>query len=384
MNEKYDVLEKCLLEIEQGADVDTVLFPYPEFADELRPILEASIKAMDMARDPSIAMVQINRAELLRRATVMREAKAKSTGIWFTSLRRLSVTVAVLAILFISGTGLVHASSTTIPGDNLYPVKRTWEDVLLLFTINPQQREQMEVAQENERLDELNELFTERRSVQVDFSGYVTRLNGNEWRVAAISVLVLPQTILPNEPISVGSAVRVIGVTQSDQTVLAERIELLPTGTKLPEVKDPETNIEEENSDTQTPQVDDNSNSGSENEAPQIDVTKTPSEDSYQIPNVDSTSTPKVESTSEQKSFEFEGVLQSFDNNIWVISGRSINVGSATIEGTPAIGATAKVAGYKTSSGDIVVTKVEVSGGGSDGSGANTSTSTSADHEEDH
>jgi hypothetical protein len=34
---------------------------------------------------------------------------------------------------FVSGTGLVRAA-TTLPGDNLYPVKRTWEDVLVLLT----------------------------------------------------------------------------------------------------------------------------------------------------------------------------------------------------------------------------------------------------------
>ena len=41
MNKLYETLDVCLKEIEQGADVDTVLFSYPELADELRPILEA-------------------------------------------------------------------------------------------------------------------------------------------------------------------------------------------------------------------------------------------------------------------------------------------------------------------------------------------------------
>jgi hypothetical protein len=49
MNNLYEALEICLKEIEQGADVDTVLFRYPDLADELRPILEASVKAKAMA-----------------------------------------------------------------------------------------------------------------------------------------------------------------------------------------------------------------------------------------------------------------------------------------------------------------------------------------------
>jgi hypothetical protein len=45
MNKLYEVLEICLQEIEQGVDIDTVLFRYPDLADELRPILEASVNA---------------------------------------------------------------------------------------------------------------------------------------------------------------------------------------------------------------------------------------------------------------------------------------------------------------------------------------------------
>ncbi|MCK7519463.1 MAG: hypothetical protein MZV64_17885 [Ignavibacteriales bacterium] len=54
----------CLKEIEQGADVDTVLFRHPERADELRPILEASVKAKAMAAPaPSQEVLRRNRAE---------------------------------------------------------------------------------------------------------------------------------------------------------------------------------------------------------------------------------------------------------------------------------------------------------------------------------
>ena len=38
MNNLYETLEICLREIEQGADIDTVLFRYPELADELAQI----------------------------------------------------------------------------------------------------------------------------------------------------------------------------------------------------------------------------------------------------------------------------------------------------------------------------------------------------------
>jgi hypothetical protein len=68
MNNLYEVLEICLREIEQGADIETVLFRYPDLADELRPILEASLHARRMAiLGPSAEVVRRNRAKVLGR-----------------------------------------------------------------------------------------------------------------------------------------------------------------------------------------------------------------------------------------------------------------------------------------------------------------------------
>ena len=40
MNNLYEALEICLQDLEQGAEIETVLFDYPELADELRPSLK--------------------------------------------------------------------------------------------------------------------------------------------------------------------------------------------------------------------------------------------------------------------------------------------------------------------------------------------------------
>jgi hypothetical protein len=345
----YDVLEQCLVEIEQGADVDTVLFRYPEYADELRPILEASVKAKEMsAPEPSADVVRRNRARVLQHAAEMREGMVKpAPRFWFASLRRLAVTVTVILMMLVSSTGLVRAASNTIPGDNLYPVKRTWEDIILLFTFNPQEREQLEFEHENERLEELTELFTEGRSVPVDFAGYVSRRSATEWRVSGITVVFSAQTEMPNQPVTVGDAVRIIGHTQSEKTVLAERIELLPSGSKLPEVEDIESDHQEENQGEQEQQENDNSNSGSdsgsENEAPSVEVTETPK--------------PELEPVKESS----EGILEVMDekNKIWTINGQPMDVSAAEIKGTPAIGATVKVEGYFDSNGAFIATKIE-------------------------
>jgi hypothetical protein len=269
MNNLYEALEVCLQDIEKGADLETVLFRYPDLADELRPILEASAGAKRMAvPGPSAEMVRRNRAKVLQHAAQWREAKVKSSQrIWFASLRRIAVTLAVLTVLFVSGTRLVGASSTTLPGDNLYPVKRTWEGLRLFFTFNMPDREALELEHENERMHELNELIKEGRSEEVDFNGLVTSQNGNEWVVAGVRVLISGQTDIRDQGIVVGSPVDVKGITQADGTVLAGRIKLLSSDEKLPEVE--EGHESEEGHEN-------NSGPGSGEEQPRVEETEAP------------------------------------------------------------------------------------------------------------
>lgn len=357
MNELYDVLELCLQEIEQGTDIETVLSRYPKHAEELRPILETSVQAISLApMGPSPEVERRGRAKVLQQAALLREAQAQPTRrLWSVPLRRALVTLTVVGVLFISSTRLVQAASTTLPGDNLYPVKRTWEDVRVLFTFDTQAREALEVEHENERLDELNDLFTEGRSAKVDFAGTVMSQNGDLWEVSTIPVLISSQTELRPQSIVVGNAVRVKGYTQLGGTVMAERVDLLPAGMPLPEVDDdhaPAAGQEKPEAEQQHDSGDDNSNEGSEDGSPKPEETKTPQEES------------------KSREFSRSGVVDSLDGSTLVVNGQSMNISTAKIEGTPKVGATVKVEGYFDANGIFVVTKIEFENGGSEDGGS--------------
>jgi len=343
MNNLYEVLEICLNEIEQGRDVDTVLFRYPELADQLRPIIKASINAKKMVVPvPSQDIVRKNRAKLLQYAAEMREqSNAPSRHIWSVPLRRALVTLMVIALLFVSSTNLVRASSNTLPGDNLYPVKRTWEDVSLFFTFDTTKREELELEHENERLDELHDLFAEGRSANVDFAGYVSRQNGAEWRVSGITVIISSKTRLPNQLVEINSAIRVKGQAQNDMSVLAETVELLPSGSKLPEVKDNEL----EN---------DGDEHESLNQQNMEDINAGPVSKATVIPT-----TPKATPIFDTRHETIEGTVTAVEDKYVVVKGIAMDIQQAEVNGNPNVGVIAKAEGYFDSNGIFIVRKIE-------------------------
>jgi hypothetical protein len=120
-----------------------------------------------------------------------------------------------------------------LPGENLYPVKRTWEDVRLLLVFDAEGREELEDEYENERLEEISELLAESRLATVSFDGVVEQIVGDRWLVSGIVLQIDPDSDLPAEPVTVGNSVTVIGRTNSDGFVEVERVELLAMGVSL-------------------------------------------------------------------------------------------------------------------------------------------------------
>jgi len=350
MNNLYDILEVCLHEVENGVELETVLARYPDQTEELRPILQASINAKKMAvPEPSADVLRRNRAKLLQHAAQLRAAQPIATKRWFPSFQRLAVALVMVLLFFVSGTSLVRAASSALPGDSLYSVKRSWEDVALFLTFDAEAREALEIEFENERLTEIADLFASGRPAKVDFSGIVTRQNDDGWRIANILVIVSDQTDFPDQSVDIGAAVRVTGMTNGNDVVYAEQIELVPVGSPLPEVEVEEAPDEIEVEEPQaTPQPDnEDSAPASVTETPEIEITTTPSP----------VSTPKIES--------FEGILNSIGKDVWTINAIPVNITTAEIKGIPVIGARAKVDGYYRSDGVFVAIKIEIINSGS-------------------
>ncbi|MBI5953301.1 MAG: hypothetical protein HY865_16725 [Chloroflexi bacterium] len=235
MNDIFDILEICLQEIENGAEMETVLARHPDFAAELRPILMASIMARSLSVPaPSPEAVRRGRAKVLQHAALMRETKsAPRSRRAIPFFQRFAIAFTLAAVFLAGGTGLVSASASALPGENLYPVKLTWENVRLFFTLDKEARKALEYTFEIERLHEVNELLAEGWHEVIQFVGIYTEENG-VIDVSGVRIVILDTSVLPAEPLSNGAAVLVTGRTNADGFVEVESIELLPEGTSVP------------------------------------------------------------------------------------------------------------------------------------------------------
>jgi uncharacterized membrane protein YgcG len=359
MNNIYDVLEICLQELENGADPESVLARYPDLAGELRPILKASIMAKTMAAPaPSPDAVRRGRAKLLQHASEMREQKIAPRKRMIPIFQRLAISFTLATLFLASGTGLVGASSTALPGENLYPVKRTWEDVRLFFTFNPNHKELLQSKFESERLNEVGELLAEGRGDEtIRYSGVFMKVNGVTY-VSGVTVLIPANLQLPVD----GTAVVITGKTNAQGFVEIESIELLPAGAVVPVGEPPMEGPGESNSNSGSGSEDGtSSNSGSSSEG------GTSSGSGNEAQGKDAS--PSSEGDSQ--SFVMKGTVESISGESLMINGQTVYLNTAKIDGALIPGANVEIKGYYASDGRFIVTEVKVKDAASGKGGSN-------------
>jgi len=328
----FDALEICLQALERGQTLESALKPYPALESKLRPILVASLQARTLAVSSVPAQVQRRgRARMLQRAAELRKTNRSSVRRKIAFLPRMALAFGLTAAFMLSSTGLVSASSNSLPGDQLYPVKRTWEGVQLAFVLNEQGRESLQSEFEQERLNEIDELLAQNRSQPVTFSGLVLQRKDGRWLISGVPVLVTDQTRFASSQISDNMPVVVMGVTGSNGVLNAQEIQALQPGSMLPPLEP----------------SDKGEDSGVISTVPPLQT---------QISSITITSAAP---SATPQSFAFTGILQKKVGMIWTINGQLVSVDKATINGTIQIGSVVRFEGYYSNDGSFVVTTIE-------------------------
>lgn len=327
MNNIFDALEICLQEIENGIDVETVLARFPTLAAELRPILETSVKARNMAAaEPSPETARRGRARVMQRAAELRESKIAPRKRVIPAFQRLALSFSLAAVLLLSGTGLLNASASALPGENLYPVKRTWEGVRLFLIFDQQARTLLEDQFEYERLHEVNELLVEGRHEDIHFAGVYMDVNGVSY-VSGVPVILSANVQAPAN----GAAVILTGQTNSQGVVQILSLDLLPEGSVVPVGNPVQVEVESE--------ANSNNTSGDTNQSP--------------------VATPQY--------YSMEGTLQSVSSTALVINDLTVYPNNARVKGELCIGTRVEVKGYFDANGRLIVSEVEAKGSCSSG-----------------
>jgi hypothetical protein len=218
-----DILETCLQLMEKGASIDSVLLRYPNQAEELRPLLEAALQATSLGQQeaPVGALVR-NRNRVLSTAARLSKKGGLITG-WRSSWRFAWIALVGLIFLLVSGNGLLIASAHSLPGDILYPIKRSVETTQITIQSNPVQKQALQAAFSQRRIEETKSLMTIGRVEKVDFSGVIASKTSDGWLVSGIPVVVTSHTRVEGE-IGVGDDVNVSGETHADGSVDASRL----------------------------------------------------------------------------------------------------------------------------------------------------------------
>ena len=162
-----EALDACLEMIRSDQEsIEGLLARYPEFAEELRPQLEAAqwLFAHKVAVEPRPGFVKASRSRLVER---IRQEKQQKPLTWRERLQlRLPVqrvvpvafVMILMLSLFVSGT-VVSTSQRALPGDQLYGVKRTLEGLALATSLDKATDAELQIRFVEERLAEVTALI---------------------------------------------------------------------------------------------------------------------------------------------------------------------------------------------------------------------------------
>lgn len=135
----------------------------------------------------------------------------------------LRLALDLVIFLAVAGAFTLNASASTLPGDPLYGVKRTWEEVRLTLTTSDQAHQQLQAQLEAERRAEIEKLIQLRRPVFVEFEGNLDQMGSDTWVVNGLQFKLLPETIVQGTP-ALGQRVWLRASIQADGQMIVREV----------------------------------------------------------------------------------------------------------------------------------------------------------------
>ena len=209
------ILDKALARLEAGESVGMILADYPSHSEELAPLLEA---AQDLAllRDvPTPAEPDVGLAAFLDEAGALRSELESRRPLWrrltkwlaaFSNLgqypgaRLAAGSLVALILLFGLIGGTISLAADSLPGDWLYPIKLTGEEIRLTFTLDQGARAEYHLTRAKTRAEEILQLARAGRPIdEVMLERMDRSLEASLLAVASADLGEMPRLLLAIE-----------------------------------------------------------------------------------------------------------------------------------------------------------------------------------------
>lgn len=226
------IIDECLVQLRAGKDINTCLAAYPEQDDALRPLLITAARAQSVPLPKASAKAVLNGKDRMMAAFTAQNQARKAPFLAvsfhrFTHYKRqilnivriiligketkgmkfaLRLALSMTVIMIIAGALTVNASASSLPGDILYNVKRSWEDVRLNMTFDSQARTSLQNQFQNERHQEVQHLTNQHRSATFDIFAKIESMADDQWVIGGFVVQITSTTEIIGTP-NVGSLV---------------------------------------------------------------------------------------------------------------------------------------------------------------------------------
>lgn len=179
-----NILDECLERLLiKGESIEQCLQSYPEYAEELKPLLDTILSAQGVSDiEP--------RPEFMARARyqfrlALQEARAKKERRFFGWQPAWAATVAVVVTFVLASGVTVGAAGNSMPDEPLYPVKVATEQLQLTVTRSPVGKAELHAKLADRRVAEIIYLADKNKPQAIEST--TRRLNTNLVRIAALS-----------------------------------------------------------------------------------------------------------------------------------------------------------------------------------------------------
>lgn len=252
----YAILDDCVTRMSQGDSLEACLADYPDQVTELNPALALSADLMHLSPLEPTTEVLAQGYEAMMETLATQDRPSWFSGLLsllgqLTSplkpreagrpMLALRVAMLLLIILIAGSAFTITASADSLPGDALYPVKRSWENTRLALTFSEPSRQALESRFAQHRREEVQAVLALRRPVTVEFEGRLQATGDVVWLVDGLSVEIGEGTIMRGA-IAVGQEIFVRAQVQPDGKLAA--LQIVGDESLVPDREDPGQRLE--------------------------------------------------------------------------------------------------------------------------------------------